>query len=172
MKTQKIRLKSCPWFNIKMTSHQYRKSHFGDKTILRPSYLHYGIPYIGKTTSLHWIRALEFTLQLNSLHIDWQSKPEPLNLRGRGTVTCSERSHGHSGSRQLIASMKTPTLYPHSRRYDWCICFCISFLPRATFQCTPCALKCVSRSGWHLILVHTLIGVLVIGSSRFLCQLS
>ena len=26
-----------PWFNIKMTSYQYRKSHCGDKTILRPS---------------------------------------------------------------------------------------------------------------------------------------
>ena len=31
------------WFNIKMSSYQYRKSHCGDKTILRPSYLHNGI---------------------------------------------------------------------------------------------------------------------------------
>ena len=38
------------WFNIKMTSYQYRKSHCGDKKILRPSYLHNGI-------SLYWIRA-------------------------------------------------------------------------------------------------------------------
>ena len=41
-----------PWFNIKMSS------HYGDKTILRPSYLHNGISYTGKTTSLYWIRAL------------------------------------------------------------------------------------------------------------------
>ena len=34
-----------PWFNIKMTSHQYRKSHCGDKTILQRSYLHNGISY-------------------------------------------------------------------------------------------------------------------------------
>ena len=27
-----------PWFNINMSSYQYRKSHCGDKTILRPSY--------------------------------------------------------------------------------------------------------------------------------------
>ena len=47
-----------PWFNIKMTSYQYRKSHCGDKTILRPSYLHNGISYTGKTTSLYWIRPL------------------------------------------------------------------------------------------------------------------
>ena len=46
------------WFNIKMTSYQYRKSHCGDKMILRPSYLHNGISYTGKLTSLHWIRAL------------------------------------------------------------------------------------------------------------------
>ena len=45
-------------FNIKMTSYQYRKSHCGDKTILRPSYLHNGISYTGKMASLYWIRAL------------------------------------------------------------------------------------------------------------------
>ena len=44
-------------FNIKMPSYQYRKSHCGDKTILRPSYLHNGISYTGKTTYLYWIRA-------------------------------------------------------------------------------------------------------------------
>ena len=43
--------------NIKKTSYQYRKSHCGDKTILRPSYLHNGISYTGKMTSLYWIRA-------------------------------------------------------------------------------------------------------------------
>ena len=37
--------RSGPWFNIKMTSYQYRRSHCGDKTILRPSYLHNGISY-------------------------------------------------------------------------------------------------------------------------------
>ena len=46
-----------PWFNIKMTSYQDRKSHCGDKTILRPSYLHNGTSYTGKMTSLYWIRA-------------------------------------------------------------------------------------------------------------------
>ena len=50
-----------PWFNIKTTSYQYRKSHCGDKTILRPSYLHNGISYTGKMTSLYWIGALVLT---------------------------------------------------------------------------------------------------------------
>ena len=47
-----------PRFNIKMSSYQYRKSHCGDKTVVRSSYLHNGISYAGKTTSLYWIRAL------------------------------------------------------------------------------------------------------------------
>ena len=46
-----------PRFNIKMSSYQYRKSHCGDKTILRPSYLHNGISYTDKT-SLYWIGPL------------------------------------------------------------------------------------------------------------------
>ena len=46
------------WFNIKMSSYQCRKSHCGDKTILRPSYLHNGISYTSKMTSFYWIRAL------------------------------------------------------------------------------------------------------------------
>ena len=46
-----------PWFNIKMLSYQYRKSHCGDKTVVRSSYLHNGISYTGKMVSLYWIRA-------------------------------------------------------------------------------------------------------------------
>ena len=46
------------WFYIKMSSYQYRKSHCGDKTVTRSSYLHNGISYTGKMTSLYWIRAL------------------------------------------------------------------------------------------------------------------
>ena len=38
-----------PWFNIKMPSYQYRKSHCLDKTVVRSSYLHNGISYSGKT---------------------------------------------------------------------------------------------------------------------------
>ena len=46
-----------PWFNIKMSSYRYRKSHCGDKTVVRSSYLHNGISYTGKMTSFYWIRA-------------------------------------------------------------------------------------------------------------------
>ena len=60
---------TCDWLSIVWTYSkqetenrawglvQYRKSNCGDKTILRPSYLHNGISYTGKTPSCHWIRA-------------------------------------------------------------------------------------------------------------------
>ena len=48
-----------PRFNIKMSSYQHRKSHCGDKTVVRSSYLHNGISYTGKMSSLYWIRAQE-----------------------------------------------------------------------------------------------------------------
>ena len=47
-----------PWFNIKMLSYRYRKSHCGDKTVVRSSYLHNGISYTGKMSSLYRIGAL------------------------------------------------------------------------------------------------------------------
>ena len=50
--------KPGPWFNIKMPFYQYRKSQCGDKTVVKSSYLHNGISYCGKMTSLYWIRVL------------------------------------------------------------------------------------------------------------------
>ena len=47
-----------PWFNIKTSSHQYRNSHCGDKTVIRSSYLHNGISYTDKMASLYWIAPL------------------------------------------------------------------------------------------------------------------
>ena len=57
MPNRHLALASGGWFNIKMTSYQYNKSHCRDKTILRPSYLHNEISYTGKMASLYWIRA-------------------------------------------------------------------------------------------------------------------
>ena len=57
-----------PWFNIKMPSYQYRKSHCGGKTVVRSSYLHNGVSYAGKMTSLYWIRAQgPFNVKLSHL---------------------------------------------------------------------------------------------------------
>ena len=46
-----------PWFNIKM-SYRYRKSHCGDKTVVRSYYLHDGISYTDKTSYWYWIGLL------------------------------------------------------------------------------------------------------------------
>ena len=54
-----------PWFNIKMSSYQYRKSHCGDKTVVRSSYLHNGISYTDKMSSLYWIGPLDPTSLIN-----------------------------------------------------------------------------------------------------------
>ena len=45
-----------PWFNINMSSYQYRKFHCGVKTVVRSSYLLNGISYTSKTTSIYWIK--------------------------------------------------------------------------------------------------------------------
>ena len=47
------KLWSGPWINTKMLCYQYRKSHCGDKTVVGSSYLHNGISYTGKMSSLY-----------------------------------------------------------------------------------------------------------------------
>ena len=64
---------SGPWFNIKMSSYRYRKSHCGDKTMLRPSYLHNGISYPGKITYLYWIGALPVK-HINPLSVEFETR--------------------------------------------------------------------------------------------------
>ena len=45
-----------PWFNIKMSSYQSRKSHCG--SVVRSSYFHNGISYTSKMASLYWTSPL------------------------------------------------------------------------------------------------------------------
>ena len=47
-----------PWFNIKISFYQCRKSHCGYNTVVRSSHLHNGISYTGKMASLFWISPL------------------------------------------------------------------------------------------------------------------
>ena len=68
-------VKPGPWFNIRMTSYQYRKFQCGDKTTLRPSYLHNGISYAGKMTSLYWIGAQDIPEELGQHNIWCSSAP-------------------------------------------------------------------------------------------------
>ena len=78
------------WINIQMLSYQYRKSHCGDKTILRPSYLHNGISYTGKMTSLYWIRTQLFhTLLLTVLNKFVADMPNWWYMMSLHVVTCA-----------------------------------------------------------------------------------
>ena len=72
-----------PWFNIKMSSYQYRKPHCGDKTILRPSYLHNGVSYTGKMASLYWIRAQGIIVLTQFVWYIPVSTPRPSSHWGR-----------------------------------------------------------------------------------------
>ena len=78
--------------------YQYRKSHCGDKTIVRSSYLHNGISYTGKmVSSLYWINPLlsGFSPQMS---IWWESQcfhTVPCTLVGIG-------SGNGAGRRQAI----------------------------------------------------------------------
>ena len=65
--TSLVKLYPGPRFNLKMSSYQYRKSHCGDKTVVRSSYLHNGISYTGKMSSLYWIGAQGFNTSSASL---------------------------------------------------------------------------------------------------------
>ena len=67
---------SGPWLNIKMSSYQHRKSHCGDKTVVRSSYLHNGIFYTGKMTSLCWTT----TRDLMMIHWIWPAPPNSIEL--------------------------------------------------------------------------------------------
>ena len=68
-----------------MPFYQYRKSHFGKKTILRPSYLHNGISYAGKTTSLYWIGA---QLLCSDVNLWWSVFLLIINNSLHGVVCC------------------------------------------------------------------------------------
>ena len=66
-----LMLRPGPRFSIKMPSYQYRKSHCGDKTVVRSSYLHNGISFTGKTTSFYWIGAPNIPGKQSLYHGCW-----------------------------------------------------------------------------------------------------
>ena len=63
-----------------MSSYRYRKSHCGNKTVVRSSYLHSVMSYTCKMTSLYWIRALVVK--------QW-CVGKTCDIRGRVSTSCS-----------------------------------------------------------------------------------
>ena len=123
-----------PRFNIKMPSYQYRKSHCGDKTILRPSYLHNGISYTGKMTSLYWIRALVTLYGILGLShrrsIGFIIREKCwYHQRGCGTLRSEGRFYGKWSkyqSRKSVCKFKTATGLTGSNKLNlWCRQNCV-----------------------------------------------
>ena len=54
-----------------MPTYQYRKSHCGDQTVVRSSYLHNGTSYTGKMASLYWFSPLVSIYEHLKLSVKW-----------------------------------------------------------------------------------------------------
>ena len=81
-----------PRFNIKMSSYQYRKSHCGDKTVVRSSYLHNGISFTGKMASLYWFSPLVTTSRGTAITM--------VRLWGKGSYIANENVINICGENQ------------------------------------------------------------------------
>ena len=87
-------------FNIKMLCYQYRKSHCGDKTIVRSSYLHNGFPtlvrwhlYIESGT---WCLCAFFSI-LSQFYVPFYMKKRKLdNFMCLLAFECAKRLKAHS----------------------------------------------------------------------------
>ena len=88
-----------------MKSYQYRKSHCGDKTILRPSYLHNGISYTGKIP-WDWNTGLELIRRAGC------GRPGTLRWRHNWRNSVSNHQPHHCLLNRLFRrrSKKTPKL--------------------------------------------------------------
>ena len=111
-----------PWFNIKVSSHQYRKSHCGDKPFSIPCHLHNGNSYTGKMTSLYWIRALVKTVSMKSIHslsqewCLWLTVPHRVVDLGQRWFRQWQFSECRFTSTKLLAAGWIHVLY---RKFSW-----------------------------------------------------
>ena len=121
------KLYAGPWFNIKMPSYQYRKSHCGDKTVVRSSYLHHGISYTGKMASLYWISPQKSQLK-------WHGPQKRIPLVGDHLAFKATQRGGrfrevptrviHVSTRSLsfrflVLSFNELIIYPRNRSTHW-----------------------------------------------------
>ena len=104
-----------PWFNIKMSSYQYRKSHCGDKTVVRSYYLHNGISYTGKMTSLYWfgsqVPAIKFELA--------ELRKEIIDVTNLVIGLVQDCSISIANTLEILPSCTKPSMYPFVSRLCW-----------------------------------------------------
>ena len=90
-----------------MSSYRYRKSHCGDKTVVRSSYLHNGISYTSKMSSLYWIGALFVWIDLVVSRIFLKFWPKMLSSDEHCLHICPTNSSGNLSSDWLKSHFYT-----------------------------------------------------------------
>ena len=112
------RLRAGPRFNIKVSSYQYRKSHCGDTTVLRTSYLHNCISYIAKMSSFHWIGAQYYTKfysrRTTDDSIDYYSQKSQMVVKCNTRYSCT-----HFGEAQGSITQRIDTNRNHDDVIKW-----------------------------------------------------
>ena len=134
-------------------SYQYRKSHCGEKKVVRSSHLHNGISYAGKT-SLYWIRALQvFSVQTAHYdHLKWAEHsrlcglgPSHLarSLRTKAThwleIACSWGNRWRLTPSVVVLLHHAAT---HRRTIFRGVCFCRATNRRRQFICIAVKIDC------------------------------
>ena len=115
------------WFNIKMLSYQYGKSHCGDKTILRPSYLHNRISYTGEKASLYWNRTqwdspITTLANLFIVHMNEDGSYCQVSSHQNFQLTISESHLDHPSStvmKWFTLTLMYIDLYCYMLSYSW-----------------------------------------------------
>ena len=106
-----------PRFNKKMSYYQYWKSHCGDKTVVRSSYLHNGISYTGKIMSLYQIRARNNVIIADNLVTPGAETSETMVLfkfAGNILGLAPERStFGKARTRYIVLARTLRCWYPY-----------------------------------------------------------
>ena len=100
---------SGPWCSIKMSSYQYRKSHYGDKTIMRPCYLHNGISDTGKIISLYLIRHqnLQQSRTCNGFALTLEILDIPTCMPRHSDTQCSLTADSRFAASQWATSLQS-----------------------------------------------------------------
>ena len=142
-----------PCFNIKISSYQYRKSHCGDKTILRPSYLHNGISYTGKMTSLYWIRALLWMVRITTKFFKQGTLSDFWNLKDQSVKQLI------NDQQCLVMCIFAMIIEKHTKYFTLMLALCvfISIPEYIRFYGLPCG---VGKS-WWLISIRPVVCFLV-----------
>ena len=122
--------KLWPWFNMKMSLYQHRKSHCRDKTILLPPYLHNGASYTVKIyLYIEWkpwsaLYEHQFTsLRLSDAHMCQQTRPSLVQImacRLFGAKPLSEPIYSELNAKEHISVkyyLKSKSF--HSRKCIW-----------------------------------------------------